>query len=65
MPDLLLFPETFRRPEAKDQVLKWLRDLPLPLEAKKATLTLWAQTYLVMLTQQDWQFTIPEELPRE
>lgn len=61
MPDLLPFPETFRRPEAKVQVLKWLRDLPLPIEAKKSTLDLWAKTYLVALTFEDWKYAIPEE----
>lgn len=62
MPDLLLFPETFRRPEAKDQVLKWVRDWPFPREAKKSALSLWAQTYNVTLSAEDWKYAIPEEL---
>jgi hypothetical protein len=61
MPDLLYFPETFRRPEAKVQVLKWIRDWPFPLEAKKSALTHWSKSFDVTLTAEDWKYAIPEE----
>ena len=54
MPDLLLFPPSLRRPEAKEEVINWIADWPFPLEAKKSGLRLWAETYNVQLSQADW-----------
>ena len=62
MPDLTIFPEVFRRPEALQQVLKWIRDLPIPLEARKDLLSFWAHTYTTQLTAEQWHYAIPEEI---
>ena len=54
MTDLLLFPPSLRRAEAKYEVLDWIADWPFPLEVKKAALSLWSKTYNVQLSQADW-----------
>jgi hypothetical protein len=59
---LTIFPETFRRPEALQQVLKWIRDWPFPLETKKQALSFWAETYAIHLTVDQWHYAIPEEI---
>lgn len=58
---MLLFPPSFQRPEAKDDVVAWVSTWPFPLEAKKSALALWAKTFNVILTEADWHTAIPEE----
>ena len=59
--DLLLFPSVMQRAEAKDEVIEWISKWPFPLEAKKSALDLWAKTYNVTLSAEDWKRAISEE----
>lgn len=62
MPDMLFFPPAMQRAEAIEDVITWVANWPLPREAKKAALTLWAKTFDVTLTAEDWKRAIPEEV---
>ena len=64
MTDLDYFPPSLLKPEAKDDVLSWLAQLPLPVVAKKPILSLWSKTYNVQLTADDWKLATGEDLER-
>jgi hypothetical protein len=65
MTDINYFPPSLQTPEAKDEVIAWVKQLPLPLEAKKSLLSHWSKFTNTQLTLDDWQHALVnlESLP--